>query len=399
MNKIKLILSLSLFLVSLRVYGQGIISHNEAKQQSKTQNITKVNIPSEIPVSDCNLYGFNEGLCVVEYKGKYGVIDAAGKIVIPFQDKILGEFHSGLCLYSKKNTSNHGYIDTTGKIVINSQYIGVGHFNGDLAPVTCHENGFSYPEKKGFINKQGQLVISFSNNLGELSEGLILHNEKNGFVDVNGQLRFNLPDKENNGNYWSGHFNEDVAVIRLWNSKESRYTVAHIINKQGDVLYTLKADLLHDVCCEISEGWIWISDYNDGSTNNHEWKAIDCYGNEKLSTKAKQVRNFHCGLAAIKDKNNKWGYIDKSGNIVIPCFYNEVGDFCEDYVFVEGNDGCGVIDNTGKVIIPLEYTYWIQEHKYGDGLFVMKDKQKVFHVFDKTGKQIFDVICLWPYPL
>ena len=36
-------------------------------------------------------------------------------------------------------------------------------------------------------------------------------------------------------------------------------------------------------------------------------------------TEWKSVESFHEGLACVKDANGKWGYIDKTGKLVIPC--------------------------------------------------------------------------------
>ena len=39
------------------------------------------------------------------------------------------------------------------------------------------------------------------------------------------------------------------------------------------------------------------------------------------------AHDFSEGLAAVKDKNDKWGFIDTSGELVIPCRWESVEDF------------------------------------------------------------------------
>ena len=39
------------------------------------------------------------------------------------------------------------------------------------------------------------------------------------------------------------------------------------------------------------------------------------------------ARNFSCGLAAVEDDRGKWGYINKAGDMVIPCQFESAGDF------------------------------------------------------------------------
>lgn len=40
-----------------------------------------------------------------------------------------------------------------------------------------------------------------------------------------------------------------------------------------------------------------------------------------------KARNCSCGLAAIKDESGKWGYIDRAGDLLIPCQFESAGDF------------------------------------------------------------------------
>ena len=54
-------------------------------------------------------------------------------------------------------------------------------------------------------------------------------------------------------------------------------------------------------------------------------------------------------------KNNKWGFINKDGEIVIPLEYNFAYEFAEGLAPVKIKDKWGFIDKTGKIIIPIEY--------------------------------------------
>jgi len=54
-------------------------------------------------------------------------------------------------------------------------------------------------------------------------------------------------------------------------------------------------------------------------------------------------------------KNNKWGYINKSGKQIIPFKYDLPSEFSEDLASACVNNKCGFIDKTGKEVIPLKY--------------------------------------------
>ena len=58
---------------------------------------------------------------------------------------------------------------------------------------------------------------------------------------------------------------------------------------------------------------------------------------------------FCNGLARVKTKN-KWGYIDTTGNVVVPPKYNEVENFSDGIARVRIGQKWGLIDTTGKEI-------------------------------------------------
>ena len=65
--------------------------------------------------------------------------------------------------------------------------------------------------------------------------------------------------------------------------------------------------------------------------------------------------NYSEGLACVQDANHKWGFIDKTGKVVIPCQWKYANDFREGMATVEDNNKWGLIDKTGKVISPCQW--------------------------------------------
>lgn len=110
------------------------------------------------------------------------------------------------------------------------------------------------------------------------------------------------------------------------------------------------------------------------------------YSLEKLAAvvvECDEVRNFHDGLAAIR-KDNKWGYLDKEGKLVISYTFDEANDFCEGYAILQKGDKWGFIDKTGKEVIPCVYDM-VEDFHEGLAL-VMKDGK--YGYIDKTNKQV-----------
>jgi hypothetical protein len=88
------------------------------------------------------------------------------------------------------------------------------------------------------------------------------------------------------------------------------------------------------------------------------WCFSSCGGNrEKLSqalAKYDKFESFSEGLAAVA-KDGKYGYINKSGEEVVPCIYAGVSSFSDGFAIVRNNRKVGVIDKSGKEILPCDY--------------------------------------------
>jgi hypothetical protein len=89
-----------------------------------------------------------------------------------------------------------------------------------------------------------------------------------------------------------------------------------------------------------------------------------------------------------------WGFIDKTGNAVIPFGYDfeyGSGSFHEGLAIVKKGDKWGYIDKTGNVILPIEYE-WAWDFNEGLGL-VRKGYQPdpQWNYIDKNGKIVLTV--------
>ena len=73
-----------------------------------------------------------------------------------------------------------------------------------------------------------------------------------------------------------------------------------------------------------------------------------------LWTICESTGDFHEGLAKVQ-KNGKWGFVNKHGEIIIPCEYHDVGDFHEGLARVQKDGKYGFIDKNGIEVIPCIY--------------------------------------------
>ena len=73
---------------------------------------------------------------------------------------------------------------------------------------------------------------------------------------------------------------------------------------------------------------------------------------------------FREGLTRV-EKNRKWGFIDKTGKVVIAFNYDDAKDFSEGLAAVKLNGKWGFIDKTDKVVIPFKYK---DANQFSEGL-------------------------------
>lgn len=99
---------------------------------------------------------------------------------------------------------------------------------------------------------------------------------------------------------------------------------------------------------------------------------------------------FFEGLAAFKSQTTgKWGFIDKTGKIVIPAHYESVDKFCEGLAAVRfsatdaQSPKWGYIDRTGNVVI--QPTFEKQPGAFSEGLAVVTKRNDKQVLMDKTG--------------
>lgn len=125
---------------------------------------------------------------------------------------------------------------------------------------------------------------------------------------------------------------------------------------------------------------------------NNKYGYIDKTGKVIIPPQFDQADEFSEGLAAVNQggvlNNNgvisggRWGYIDTTGKYVIPLQFDEAGNFSEGLAEVKVNDKYGFIDKTGKmVILPQFEDVW----PFSEGLAKVCTDKKYGYI-DKTGK-------------
>ena len=119
---------------------------------------------------------------------------------------------------------------------------------------------------------------------------------------------------------------------------------------------------------------------------DEHWGFADISGEIVIPCIYNDVTYFQEGLACVESDKRKWGFVDEKGNEVIPCKWEDVGFFSEGLAYAEDSFGrIGFIDKKGKVVIPCQ---WEDAAPFLNGKAFVKDKEGAWHQIDKEGNFI-----------
>lgn len=125
--------------------------------------------------------------------------------------------------------------------------------------------------------------------------------------------------------------------------------------------------------------------------NHQKWGYINRKGEVVVQPQFSKALFFSEGLAVACIESNKCGYIDKTGKFVINPQFQEASRFSEGLAAVEVEDRIGYIDKTGKRVINPQFTpsYPFALHAFSEGLARVKVGEK-FGFIDNSGKLVIN---------
>ncbi|MDR1961591.1 MAG: WG repeat-containing protein, partial [Gracilibacteraceae bacterium] len=263
-----------------------------------------------------------------EKKFLWGVIDENGvEIVAPQYDQI-GAFLQDRAAVQKDG--KWGFIDLNGDVVIALQF-------DDLKEV---QDSNLYE----FVKRDPEMIYrGFYENFAP-----VMKNGQWGYVDLNGKVLgrgFIYQD------VW--YFNEGIAAVKL-NDKYG------LINSAGN--YIIEPNTVprggrnFDVIRPIYEGLAGVN-WNGRSERgiiDKEGRLLVIFDNREVDL----VQDFREGLASVRLYRNgvpKWGFIDRSGRVVIPQKYDTVTVFIDGIAKVTNGGDTGLINRNGEAVLPMVY--------------------------------------------
>ena len=327
---------------------------------------------------------FAEGLTLVGKKVTYdsygyGLVNKAGKEIIPLVNDYIGDPVDGISVYQLKGKM--GYMDKTGKKLTPPKYSNAWEFKGGMAAVSVYDLAKG-EDKWGFIDKTGKEFIALKyNRVCGYKDGMAV-------VERGEQKYFTLnkAGKETPLSYEKIGF---PGYDRLMVQQGGKYGY---INLKGEEVIPLKYDNAWDFSNWQNVGYL--SSVRLGKKSG----VIDTSGREVVPLVYDWVLLYREGLAPVRMDGPKkmavdaqWGYIDSTGKLVIPMKYNEAGYFSEGLapVSIPGANNYfnfGFIDMTGKVVIPFDYE---SAEEFKEGLAAVR-KNKKYGFINREGKLVID---------
>lgn len=224
-------------------------------------------------------------------------------------------------------------------------------------------------DKYGFMNSQGKIVIEpqFDEANDMFSEGLcfVKSGEKTGLIDSTGIVVV--------------HLGEDITGVSRFQGGLSKYkskSSGGIISKDGRIIISgINGSLEYD------DNFIYTYHYNE---DNDTYMIIGLTSEKayRIGNYYARIGEYHEGLCPVKI-NDKWGYIDYTGKLVIDTIYDYVYSFSEGLAHVEKGKESWFINKNGKKVIFVEEV--ITDFVCNRAAVVKNGKKCLI---DKTGKII-----------
>lgn len=196
-----------------------------------------------------------------------------------------------------------------------------------------------------YINKKGKIVINpqFS-EATMFREGLALvkttgNEPRWGFISEDGKYAVNAQYIE------ATVFSDGLAWVVTENSAPT------VIDTKGNIKFALSVAEQTRI---FRNG---LAAYSTVSADGEEkWGFVNKSGQVKINPQFTETDDFNEGICAVRNKDGKWGYIDTDGSLTINYQFDEAQSFKNGKAIVELGGKLGVINKDGKYLINPQFT-------------------------------------------
>ncbi|MCB1173120.1 MAG: WG repeat-containing protein [Leptospiraceae bacterium] len=324
-------------------------------------------------------YPFHEGMAAVgrDAEMAMGFINTAGRLVIPEQWQEPGEFSNGFIrveLIDDAPLVKKWYIkDPAGKNLFSMDLTRIPRFNGTHFYYSVGDSSFFYDES-------GRQTAVLPFRVGDYHEGIAAaysqKQKKGSYVNTAGKLitamQYKAVEKFQNG----------LGLVKDFNGR------FHFLDKDGQ---TVISNLDYHNVLPFADGMAMVSRQNG---NAFGYGFIDKSGRLVIAAKYFQPNNFSEGLANVCTgpdyKNLKCGYINKSGQFLIQPRFQTAHPFHSGRAKVKlpGDRFYSFIDQRGNVVFTSEQYRDVSQFR--DGALRVQNHKFRYSYVDADGKLLID---------
>jgi hypothetical protein len=312
--------------------------------------------------------------------GKYGFMNAQGKLIIPALYNEVGPFQEGLAVVSKEEL--FGIIDKKNQVVVDFQFDEILEFVNNRA-IVRKEN------KYGVIDRLGKRIFPLVFDDISLNESGIydaVKEKKNSMYDLNFQV---MP-------YVNGaltlSFSQSMSKEHPefeFISELDRTSKRAVVKVSGQLNYIdSTGKLILATPMEWFPDALSVAKFTDGFA---VYRKKDKFGLIDLNGKSVQKPVYESsgpftGFWPVKDKGN-WALLDVKGKVVLPFEYDFIRFMPELGYLIGREEHFGLLHANGKLILPVSFS----NIKLFENAYFLVSIDEKFGLFLKDGKEILPI--------
>lgn len=264
-------------------------------------------------------YNLYNDVFIIQRNAKQGITDKEGNTKIPTEyDNIL---FGGIYINAKKGEEIY-VLDLNGNKIENTDIVSKVPTKDGQNYIVSDKN-----EIYKVVNKDGNIIIDKNYSyIEEIKDNffIVANGNKNGIIDLSGKALVDLK--------YSSIFK--LEGTDLLQANISATNTISLISKDMQVIATMD-----NAAVKVENGYVVLY-------SNTENKYFD-YSGKTLTNKEVYPNN----LLYAKLINEKWGFVDKNGNLKVQNEYDMVTEFNEyGFAGIKKDDKWGVIDSNGEII-------------------------------------------------
>ncbi|MFK7951377.1 MAG: WG repeat-containing protein [Ekhidna sp.] len=327
-------------------------------QHSKTKQFFAIDVKGEFIALgyDSIIFSGNHFLCQKE--GKWSIINSSGTQVhkIPLS-KVLPSSEN---FFIAMKNEHWGVIDFNGDTYIRFKY--------DSIVLSNNHYEVKYLDKWGALDFHGNWIVQPEYTEIQSFKDIIIGRKGLGYsIFYKNQFKFKTISqpqglfdemvllKSDSGKFGLLSPFGEMIVRPVYDevNVNSRSKFISLRDGMFITLITKKGTIILDKTQRIEETGILSEGYLSIKKNDR-WGFVDKTGKLRISNRYDGVHTFNEGLVSVQLRN-KWGFIDKEEKLIIQPYYDQYSSFNKGLAIVVSDNQYGIIDLNGKVKVELAF--------------------------------------------